>query len=425
MRWIDAVTRQKFESKIHAGDTALLTNFLVCRPTTPLTQDKFLERQTILESGVSKTAIAVSHPKGNAKSDRLYIAYISGGTAYVKSAAYRAQMKDHIWVDEAFAEPAEDVAICFDSIVEPTARGAEEFITLGSPWVFWVHNGVLTARKLGLLGEVVLASANCTKVSAVRATHIQSARIDFGLVVFFLLNGVLYYRQFIDSEWADAEVVTRVPDGITITDIAAFRTWDYRVGVQFQGADGKVYMLLSQYQGIGKHTAEHIGLDLMATGNQIRVDYRYTKEDEHISLRNITATQGIYGGLYHAGVPNIVAAYNLPDENDDWGHIAVFVFDKHLLASSIPSQYAAFSIVDSRGTSFIAQSAVLGSDGLTVTLTFLDFNGANGICSATYTPGTVVSMAGTALQQGSYSFTPQNLVAPSVSAPEVVSISNV
>ena len=423
MRWIDPTTKRKFESKIHAGDTALLTNFWVGRPTTPLTQDRFLERQTILPSGVTKTSITVSHPAVRSRADRIYVAYISNGQARVKSAAYKAKMQEHVWVDEAFATAAEDVAICFDSRVKTSLDGTEEFVTQGSPWVFWVHDSVLTARRLGYLGEVVLASANCSAVSAVRAAYSDMAGIDFGLVVFFVINGAVYYRQLIDNEWKDAELITHTPEGETIVDIAAFRTWDYRIGIQLLTSTGKIYALISQYQGIAKHNSEHISLNLASSGGLIAVQYTNEWEREHISLR--VAAGAPYGGLYHIGVPEITAAYNLPDESNDWGHIAVFVFDHYLVASEVASQASAFSIVDSRNRQFVASTATLGADGKTVTLTFADFNAANGVCDATYIAGTVHSMAGTSLIDKTYAFTPQNLVAPQDPIPEVESITNV
>ena len=62
---------------------------------------------------------------------------------------------------------------------------------------------------------------------------------------------------------------------------------------------------------------------------------------------------------------------------------------------------------------------------MTVGLSFQNFNGAAGVCSAQYVPGTVRSMADVPLEATACSFTPQNLVPPSVPSPSVVSAYNV
>lgn len=425
MRPIDEARRRKFlshnQTKAANADPAAVV--WITRPTVPLTDAEFLDRATVTEaSGLTACDVAVRRLRAGREADRVYLAYIDENGAHVKSAATAVKLSDYVWTDEPFAAAATDVAICFDGTMPKAADGTAQFVTAQRPWVFWVSDGVLTGRVLGLLGDTVLASANAEKVSAVRATWAEATGVDFGLVVFFTLNGSLYYRQLIGGAWTDAEPVTFGPEGVTWTDIAAFRTWDYRIGVQAVGSDGKVYELFTQFQGIGKHAAEHISLSAAAAGKLISVTHHTAQETEHIALT--LAAGAPYGGLYELGTPTITTAYNLPDSEDDWGHIAVFVFDRHLRADEVAAQSASFVIVDSRGRSFAATSATLGPDGMTVTLTFLDFNGARGECAATYTPGTVHTMADVAMTETSLAFTPQNLHAPSVPAPEVESITN-
>lgn len=426
MRPITDDLRARFESplqtKANNADPAAVV--WISRPTVPLTDAEFLDRATVTEAnGLIACDVAVRRLRADREADRIFLAYIDQNGAHVKSAATAPKIADYIWSDEPFAAAATDVAICFDGTMPKKADGTAQFVTEQRPWVFWVDGGVLRGRILGLLGDTVLASANAEKVSAVRATWAEATGVDFGLVVFFTLNGSLYYRQLIGGAWTDAEPVTFGPEGVTWTDIAAFRTWDYRVGVQALGSDGKVYELFTQYQGIGKHAGEHISLRVGAAGGMVAVTYHNAAEREHISMS--VAAGSPYGGLYRIGAPQITEAYNLPDENDDWGHLAVFVFDRHLRADEVAAQPATFRIVDSRGVAFAASAAALGADGMTVTLSFTDFNGARGLCAATYAPGTVHSMADVALEATSFAFQPQNLVAPTVPAPEVVSVINV
>lgn len=395
------------------------------RPTTTLTTGTYLERQLVgTFDGLSASSIATRRRKRGQDADRVYIAYVADGAARVLYAATAANMARHVWIDSGFAEPANDVAIAFDGEMPRTANGAE-FVTDERPWVFWVTpEGALKGRILGLLGDTTLAASGCTRVSAVRATWGDQGGIDFGLIVFFLLGGALYYRQLIRGVWYDAEPVTFGPEGVTWTDIAAFRTWDYRVGVQGITSGGDVYELISQYQGFARHGAEHIEItEASASGALTGIDYLSGTERERIQIAAV-ASAPLYGGLYRTGAPQIVSAVNVDDGNGDYGKVLQVLFDRHLQASEIAAQPGTFRITDSLGRWFMPHTAELGADGLTVTLTFYSFNNAAGVCSVSYTPGTVHSMADVLMTATSCAFTPTGLV-PGTPAPELVSIVNV
>jgi len=422
MRWIDSTLRAKFESnlqtKANKADPAAVV--WINRPTTALTDPGFLEQEAVgVTSGLTAVDVAMRRTQRGAEPDRAYVAYVAAGTAGVRSATLTPGIDDMVWTQEAFSVPADDVAICFDGTMPSAADGTAEFVTDARPWVFWTHNGVLTGRILGLLGNTELAAANCTKVTAIRAT---GGAQDFGLVVFFLLNGAIYYRQLIDGAWTDASGVTFGPEGVTWADIAAFRTWDYRVGLQAITTGGDVYELFTQFMGIARHGAEHIALENVdAAGSMTAIEYHDGAEREHLSLSAVTGAP--YGGLYELGNPSITQAYNYAD-GSDYGKKAVFVFDRHLVAAEVAAQNTAFRIIDALGRVFVAQAASLRPDGFTVDLSFLDFNGASGACSAAYVPGTVHTMAGVQIPAISKTFTPTGLVPPSVPAPEAVSASN-
>lgn len=395
------------------------------RPTTALTSGEYLERQLVgTFDGLSASSIAARRPRRGQDADRVYIAYVANGTARVLYAATAASMAKHIWIDSGFSASAVDVAVAFDGTMPRTATGAE-FVTDASPWVFWVTpGGELKGRILGLLGDTTLAASGCTRVSAVRATWGDQGGIDFGLIAFFLLSGALYYRQLIRGEWYDAEPVTFGPEGVTWTDIAAFRTWDYRVGVQGITSGGDVYELISQYQGFARHGAEHIEItEASASGTLTGVEYLRGTERERIRIAAV-ASAPLYGGLYRIGAPQIVSASNVDDGSGDYGKVLQVRFDRHLVAAEVAAQPGTFRLTDSLGRWFMPHTAELGADGLTVTLTFYSFNNAAGACTVGYTPGTVHSMADVLLTATSCAFTPTGLV-PGTPAPELVSIVNV
>lgn len=397
-------------------------------PLTALTSGDDFDIQKIadIENLTSCSIACKKEHYGNAP-EAIYIAYISDGVARIKTALHKSNISSHVWQDTGFSTPAVDVSLAFDGKM-PRTHGHVEFLTDSRPYVFWVtSSGELKVSILGFLGEMILANENCTKVSAIRATQSDIISDDFGLVVFFIINGQIYYRQHIKGVWYDAVPLSAGPSEVTYTDIRAFRTWDYRIGVQAKTSSGDVYEIFSQFQGIGKNDSEHLEIvSVSAAGTLSAVTYHDTRSNpEHIEIASVAVIPALYGGLYLIGAPQIISAYNIEDSQHDWGKTAVFVFDRHLVAAEVAAQPSTFSIVDSRNTTFVAQTASLGSDGKSVTLTFIDFNAARGTCTANYTPGTVTSMAGTSLTATSLSWTPVNLVAPQIPAPEVYSIENV
>lgn len=422
MRDIHASIEQRLLKRVQAGNDAVRADLWISRPTIPLTEDRFLERQVVPGVSASDVSVAVKHPKADSDASAVFIAYIENGTAKVRKAVYQTHMESHVWVDTGFSEPAEAVSICFDGTMPKGVNGRVEFVTEDDPWVFWVSGGKLYTRKLNGAQTTTLADGNCTSVSAVRSMWSEVGGFDFGVVVFFLLGGYLYYRQYLNGAWADAELVSFGPAGVLWSDIAAFRTWDYRIGVQALSQDGYLYELFTQYMGIGRQNVEHIEINGASRTDRLTgVKYSYAKSDEHIEIvqaLNITP----YQGIYTLGAPSLLEAYNTKDEENNWGKKVVFVFDKELEYNSVQSSIGSFYFMDSEQDYYFPASIEMDYTGRRAVLTFVDFNNAKGQCTAHYDPGTVVTMLGEVLTPQSYVFTPEGLVPNDVVLPEPVEI---
>lgn len=440
MRSIDTeiLRRVQLMKQTQATNANPYANVSITRPKIPMVSNlrDFLER-SIIKVGtdtITDTGVAVCHPKYGKDNTRVWVSYIENGTLHIKSARCAELISSYIWIDEEFTAPADSCDICFNSISERNLHGIEEYITDEEPWVFWTNNGAAYAKWLNPrvnMANVLLASENCTDISAVRAVISINSSWNFGLVVFMLINGTIFYRQLIDDIWYDAEVVSAGP-GAPYNKIAAFRTWDYRVGVQaLKGST--LYEIFSQFEGIGSRNEERIELrDISVNKDLITIQYHEQTFQERIELSDISIPT-VYGGLYETGNANIVNAYNIetivedPDTHEevsDWGIRLIVIFDKHLLASSVASNELSFTIVDSNNRVFNSRNAELGADGKTVTLTFLDFNNATGTCQIVYTKGTIESMASELVNTESFSFLPENLNPSYIPVPEVDSIWN-
>lgn len=398
----------------------------ISRPTTALTEDTFLEKQTVLEGTFTDASIAVCHPYFGATNTKLNLAYISDGVAKVLVAIARAKMGSHKWHETGFSENASAVALAYDGTMPKNTSGKYEFVTESQPWVFWVNAGKLYARKLGSASAngVILAEQNCTDVSAIRAMWSDVPGFDFGLCVFFILSGEIYYRQLIDGTWTDAVPVpsAALPTDKTWVQISAQRTWDYRVALQLVDSTGGIFEAFTQFGGIGSKGAEHIEVkDITSDGELTKVYYKDVKTDEHIEINNITAGT-LYGGLYSTDIPSAVRAVNIDDGNGDYGKIVLVTFDVHI--ADVSAEFLQFSLIDDRGRTFVAIAATVDESGKTVILTFNNFNNARGECEIAYTAGTITSMYGTAVPTTSVNFTPTNLVPTEVILPKVEVIWN-
>lgn len=433
MRSIPGDISEKIQRNIqtrasHADPSA---SIWISRPTTPMVSKHFLEKQTVLSgSDISDTSIAVRHPKRGAENTEIFIAYIENGVAHAVHASHKMKMSAHAWVNTGFSEPADYVSIAFDGTMSKDVSGNVEFVTQGEPWIFWSKNGVLKTRQLGQRNEIILAEHNCTAVTAVRAMWSEVGSFDFGLVVFFLLSGNIYYRQLIREEWTDASPVLFGPAGVTYVDIAASRTWDYRIVVQAKATNGMVYELFTQFEGVAKQSTEHLEIGSVdINGQMIEIKQTNTSDTEHIGISAIDAG-ALYGGLYGLGQPSILYASNIltltevdGDEVENYGLRISVRFAEHLNPDSVVENLSAIVMRDSIGVAFTATKAET-VNGLDWAFTLPDFNNAVGRCTVSYTPGTLYTMAGT-IADGTYvAFTPENLTPSAVKAPEILEVYN-
>lgn len=406
MRTMPPSLAAKFKQLVQADSTkaAPALDLWISRPVVPLVNDYFLEQQSI-GSGANVTAldIAVCHPKHRRQSTKIYIATVEGGRAKVMSSPFRQAMETHYWTDSGFDEPAEDVAIAFDAATKNDTRGRSEFVTEEQPWVFWVNEGALYGRELDSEETLTLAETNCTKCTAIRAAGSALGGFDYGLCLFFLLGGEIYVRQYMDGEWMDAEPVNFGPD-VVWTDIAAGRSWDYRIVLQGMASDGTVYELFTQYMGIGQRSVEHIDVKPNIRGKLAQMEYYDSAEVEHLDLAVTAAGAMIYG---HSSMP--VYAANEDNGEGDWGRVVTILMDYPVAV--VEDNYAAFTVSDEAGFSFAVNSASVSEDRKAITLFANDFNGATGKITVSYVPGTIQSPA-VPMEAWSIAFEPKNLVPP-------------
>lgn len=420
MRNVDSVLEERLNSSLQTIDNNAnpAVQMRVQRRNIPLLDEELIERSRIVKAeGITDSDVAVCHPYFNHADEDIWVAYVRNGILHIKWAKNTEILSKSEWNNYWFTADASACSIAFNSVAKHNARGQWEFVTEEVPWVFWVQDGALKAKLCTPLGEYIheLAVSNVTDVSAVRAPSGDYGNWDLGLTVFFVMAGSLYYRQYIDGEWCDAERVTFTGlDELTIVKIKAFNTWDYRVGVQILTDDGKLYELFSYTEGIGTRGTEHLELGVAAEGRLFRIGYGdgYTKEHLNIS---VTADGTRIYGL--SAVP--LEAKNI-NYNGDWGRKVEVTMDY----PNTDGDVREFLLRDSNGNVYACES--VECDGNIIRLMFVNFNMAYSASSLTviYTKGTLMSPV-VLTDSFSITFTPTNLVSPLTPPPSVVSIYNV
>ena len=416
MRSIPSYILERLNKNVQARSNTAdpSTRMWISRPSTVLVNDIFLEQQVVTTASVTDVSIAACHPRAMRSNTQIYMGYISGGTARVVTSKHKTNMASHEWIDTGFEEAATAIAVAFDGSMPKSTNGNVEFVTEQTPWVFWVNNSVLYGRKLYSEEEpVILAESNCTDVSAIRAMHSDVGGFDFGLVIFFILNGVMHYRQLINGEWQDAEAISFGPGGVTWKEISTFRTWDYRIGVQAKSTAGDIYELFTQFMGVGKQNVEHIQVDVEPKANYVTIGNTDSRTDEHVEAVVSVSGTRTYG---LSSVP--VSAYNVDDGTGNYGTTIHVNLDHPV--TSVEGNTSDFTLHDGNNVAYICTDCKADDDGKTLILTFMDFNLAEGAdLTIDYVPGTIMSPAA-AMSAFSFTFTPVNLVAPDISAPEPV-----
>lgn len=417
MRYIDSTLKARLEKAYQTlyENANPTMNIWISRNSTPIKDPIFWEKTKIGDiDSISALSLAARRMDIRRQADRMYAACCKNGVGYIKYSSQTSDISKMIWVDAETITDAIDISIAFDGRMVKTIKGKVEFQTDSSPWVFWVTaSGELYAKLLGSdYTLTLLTTENCTKVSTIRGIQSDVADFDQGLLVFFILDGAIYFRTLRSGIWEDAAPINFGP-AVTWVDIVANRTWDYRIVIQAMDSNGKIYELFTYSQGIAKQNVERIEItDAKAASDFIPVTYIDTSEIEKIELANIDAG----GQIIYALSPIPVRCENINDGTGEWGKFIEVEFDYPI--NNIEENAGNFVITDGNGVSYAGQTIEYAdTDCKTIKIGYIDFNSAYGTnCSLSYMQGTVQGPAAQ-LNEFNFSFTPINLIPQSPSVP--------
>ena len=352
----------------------------------------FESTQPAEELLISSIDLAIAHQYyGRKDMNVIWLCFIND-EGYLK-VKYAKDEEPYIW--QTYQIPftiADKCSICFDAKIQ-SQNSISEFITDEVPWICYTRDGALYILDLTTKTSSIVVPENVVDLDMIRGPITRNDARDYGLIVFFLMENQIYYKQRINNVWYDAEVVS-LSSNETYEHLAAFRTWDYRTGVQVLNTDGELYQWITYPEGL--------------------FDMR-----EHVEFTDISAAIELIWG-WSAFVTEVINIEN----SGNYGTTLRVTFNCPNTEQGLsPSM---FTLVDSNGYNYICQSCSL--DSTVLTLIFDDFNRAAAAdnMTLTYTKPASGGLISPAVQTDSFTetFVPTNLVLPAIDPPTFSSATN-
>jgi len=416
MRAIDATLK----ARIELAQQTLYNNanpqmdVTVTRPRTPITRAGFWQ-ESIVTAGATSVCTSVCVRRQVKHPTRAYVAYVTeGGTLVVKYAdLVSVEFSKLQWITVETIAGCTACAVELDGFFRPVPRNRVEFLTDETPWLFYVTAaGALMGGLLGGTYEV-LVGANVTALDAIRGEASYHKDEDQGLLLFYIINGGVYYRQLIAGVWGGQSTVTLAP--ANAVKIKAERVFDWRIVLQVTEAGGALYEIFAKMQASGWNGTEFLQFSVSGSGQMFDIYYYDFFNEENVSL-DISG----FGDLLYNLSPVMLRAYNLANVDEDFGYKIRVIWDEDL--NLVSGNETAFSMVDST-------LAVFGCTAITVIssreleLDMQNFNNAVGAVTLSYDPGTMMGDI-VAVTACDVAFTPTGLVPFAVDPPVPLSVIN-
>jgi hypothetical protein len=200
---------------------------------------------------LSDVDVTVKRPDTKTLPSVAYAIAIKNGVAEVKSKPlpYDDQIP---WIDEfGVATGVTSVAIEFDGYWDRDYHTRRfNFVTDDYPWIFYVKGGNLYSQYWQ--DEPTIIATDVTKVAAIRGwvPVAGDTTNDQGLIVSYLKSdGTMWYKGYCiqndgSKAWDIEREITELTSEGEITDLALFRTNDFRIGFMAE-IDGEIWWTLS------------------------------------------------------------------------------------------------------------------------------------------------------------------------------------
>jgi len=316
---------------------------------------------------------------------KAYAVCVDDGVAAVKS---KALPYDELtpWLDEFMAAAnVTSVGIEFDGYWDRDWKSRRfDFVTEDVPWIFYVQDGALYGRYWQ--DSPIMLASGVSKISTIRGwlPVTREHHNDQGLIVGYIkTDGFVYYRAYCHQPdgtriW---EVERRVPGFMaTATDIALFRTNDFRVGF-LATVNASMQWSLT--------TRNYAGMSIFPDLVTVAIS-NLSFEVIPIQNRNAYKSEQLTVALSNLGLlvcrPITPTILSISNQLNDWRILIKF---SHALSQNLASTTLrnSFTVRDALGVSFAILSTSAGADQTELYLNMINFGAAKNDLVVTFASG--------------------------------------
>lgn len=381
------------------------------RPRTPIFHQRFWQ-EAIVTAGVTATSTSVAVQRSSGRwGQRVYVAYVAGGTLTVKAADLLFPVENLAWSTILTIPNCTGCALEHDGVYEYGDFERIEFHTRDL-WLFYTT----AAGELmgGILGGTYDNIANSvTSFDAIRGIASVYGDIDQGMIVFYTVSGSVYYKQFVSGAWENQQAVSIAP--ATTVEVKANRSFDWRIVLHVKDNAGALYEIFTKMEASGWNGTEFISVGISSEISVIAVAYTDAQTNDAISIEVAALTMRLW-----ALPPVIASITNIDDGNGNYGIKVRMTFDELIL--SVVGNETAFTITDEDDVVWNS-TAIEQAGDKTIEVAFQDWNNAVGDVSVAYTPGTLIGEV-ELVESFVETFTPSGLVPTILPTPEPSLLSN-
>lgn len=339
------IERSKNPIQTIANNSDFRANVSIVRNRTELRYQRHWERTLISTSVGTRNSITVKRPAYEELGTEVFLAQIHNNNAIIRHADVEYLIDKMIWKDLKTIENVTDISLCYDGYMVQHGENIEFYTVNNYPYVFHIRSGILYCENLNT-DEIVEIASGANKVTSIRGLYSSGIGLDDGVLFFYINNSGQLFEGNITGDFKVGSIseITMKPAGVlSWSDVAAGRTFDWRISLQLKDNNGNVYTLLSKSRASGFSNNEHVNL------NKVVLSGRFS----HVPPVPILASNISYGGNY--------------------GIIVSITFDMPIY--TIPSNaYKAFSMTDLHGKEWPSTQVSRGSNNRTIYVWFDDFN---------------------------------------------------
>lgn len=416
MRLIDNNLKSKLatsQQTVH-NDANLSLKSIASRATSSIESPQFW-RESIITLGVNVTdsSVAVRKKKAYQLGDIVFAASIVAGTLYVKKATLTVNVSNMIWETVETIPSCTRCALQFDATYDHTSHNTVETFTADNPYVFYLTtSNELRYKIVGSATDDIFITGSISDFDVIKGVESKYKDITQGLIVFYILDGTVCYKQLVDGEWQPQEIVAIAPT--PAVQVKAERVFDYRIVLHVMDSNENLFEVISKMEASSWNSNENINLNLWQNNRLLNIVFSdYDTYHERLSV-----TTSHNNKILYVFSPVLIFAENIDRGDGDKGYKVRATFDERVY-----NPMCGFALTDSASGAWACISVVKVSDKV-LEIEFLNFNNAVGECTLTYTPGTISGDV-VPLEACSIDFTPAGLVPFAVEPPVPLTIENI